>query len=187
MSVGHTVRYHDGGPLSAIGLLVIFIKSSSSYTVCYLTGEVGSYNTLSMLMKYCTNVAHCVNSCHGGFSLTGSETGRCPACTCTSVLRVFFLISHCVFSSCSLYYFNNSWRLVSTLVDKVPVNLHNETLKQIVYYFLDYIHLFQEHRNQRDSKYRIYCRSLVRQVMLKPYLTCISRMLCCYILYYIRL
>uniref|UniRef100_K1R5R8 Uncharacterized protein n=1 Tax=Magallana gigas TaxID=29159 RepID=K1R5R8_MAGGI len=47
------------------------------------SGEVGSYNTISMLMKYCTNVAHCVNSCHGGFSLTGSEAGRCPACTCT--------------------------------------------------------------------------------------------------------
>lgn len=97
MSVGHTVRYHDGGPLSAIGLLVIFIKSSSSYTVCYLTGEVGSYNTISVLMKYCTNVAHCVNSCHGGFSLTGSEAGRCPACTCTSVLRGFFNQSLCFF------------------------------------------------------------------------------------------
>lgn len=84
-------------------------KIPSSYTVC-LTGEVGSYNTISMLMKYCTNVAHCVNSCHGGFSLTGSEAGRCPACTCTSVLRVF-LISHCVFPHvpCTILITRGDW------------------------------------------------------------------------------
>ncbi|XP_052693045.1 uncharacterized protein LOC128171316 [Crassostrea angulata] len=83
-TVGHVISTHQSGsqavpmktPHHPVPLVQITHVSGSH-------GEVGSYNTISMLMKYCTNVAHCVNSCHGGFSLTGSEAGRCPACTCT--------------------------------------------------------------------------------------------------------
>lgn len=96
MLVGYMVWYYDGGLLFVIGLFVIFIKFFLFYIVCYLIGEVGLYNIIFMLMKYCINVVYCVNSCYGGFFLMGFEVGRCLVCICISVLRVF-LISYCVF------------------------------------------------------------------------------------------
>lgn len=102
MLVGYMVWYDDGGLLFIIGLFVIFIKFFIFYIVCYLIGEVGLYNIIFMLMKYCINVVYCVNSCYGGFFLMGFEVGRCLVCICISVLRVF-LISYCVFFLCFLY------------------------------------------------------------------------------------
>lgn len=127
MLVGYMVWYYDGGLLFVIGLFVIFIKFFLFYIVC-LIGEVGLYNIIFMLMKYCINVVYCVNSCYGGFFLMGFEVGRCLVCICISVLRVF-LISYCVFFLCFLYYFNILWWLVFIFVDKVFVNLYNEILK----------------------------------------------------------
>lgn len=101
MLVGYMVWYYDGGLLFVIGLIIIFIKFFLFYIVC-LIGEVGLYNIIFMLMKYCINVVYCVNSCYGGFFLMGFEVGRCLVCICISVFRVF-LISYCVFFLCFLY------------------------------------------------------------------------------------
>ncbi|XP_061185101.1 uncharacterized protein LOC133193148 [Saccostrea echinata] len=87
-AVEHVIVPHQPGSNSIpLGHVITNHQSGSSVQVTHVAGshgEISSQNTISILVRYCTNVAHCVKSCPKGFSLTGTEAGKCPACTCTT-------------------------------------------------------------------------------------------------------
>nr|XP_022303453.1 uncharacterized protein LOC111111017 isoform X2 [Crassostrea virginica] len=92
--LSHVVTTHQSeGHKVPVGLghLIISHQPEPAGQISHVTGshgEVNSFSTISMLVKYCSNVAHCVRNCGGGFSLTGTEAGKCPACTCAGSPQV---------------------------------------------------------------------------------------------------